>query len=229
MAAERVLGGATDSTGVSALCWAATPLQGAHRVLDLVCGSGALVTELPPGRWVGVDPAAAGPRRPAVRGTAQAVPLRADTVDAVCVLLALPLLGDLDTVFAEIRRVLRPGGTLVVLGPSRSVRTAAELGLSLSLRRVRRGRWPNNSALDHTGWLLAAADFAVLGDDRQSFTLPLPDGAAASRAVDDLHACGIWPPDLTPDARADLALRLGRRTGAGRVLPVPLRRVVGRR
>jgi SAM-dependent methyltransferase len=158
-----------------------------------------------------------------------ALPVATNGVDGLALLLALPVVGDLDGLFAELRRVLRPGGTLVVVVPSVSLRSVADLRWRSVLRPAHRGPWRHRSALDGAGWLLTAADFAVLGDDRVPFTLPLPDGAAASRVVDDLTEAAIWPPDLGFDARRTLTSALVDRAGPGRTLPVPLRRLVARR
>ncbi|WP_219418422.1 class I SAM-dependent methyltransferase [Pseudonocardia nigra] len=227
--AERLLRAATDARGNGPLGWAAEPLAGTDRVLDLVCGAGPLADELPAGRWIGVDPApAAEGRAPRLRATPAALPLRHNAVDGIAVLLALPALPDLDGVFAELRRVLRPGGTLVVVVPSAVPRSVAELRLAPLLAPVHR-EWPHRSALDRVGWLLAAADFAVLGDDRVPFALPLPDAAAANALVADLPRAGIWPPGLPSAVRDRVAAGLARRAGPDRVLPVPLRRLVARR
>jgi Methylase involved in ubiquinone/menaquinone biosynthesis len=169
-----------------------------------------------------------GDRGPRIRADPAALPLRADSVDGVALLLALPRLPDVDEVFAELRRVLRPGGTLVVVVPSATPRSVAELRLAPLLSPVHRG-WRHRSALDRAGWLLAAADFAVLGDDRVSFALPVPDVAAVYALVDDLPRAGLWPPDLPTAVRTRVADGLARRAGPNRVLPVPLRRLVARR
>lgn len=224
-AAERVLRTATDREGRGALPWLASPLANAHRVLDLATDS-ALSGELGD-RWIGVG---RRPERPlTARGLFSALPVRGKSVDAVTLPLVLPFLTDLDAVFAEIRRVLRPGGMVVAVVPSISVRSPAELRLRPLLAPVLRGTWPNRSALDHLGWLFAAADFAVMGDDRVPFAVPLPDPAAAHRLVVDLPDAGIWPPDAAPEARVKVAEALSRRAGPTRVLPVPLRRLVARR
>jgi len=115
------------------------------------------------------------------------------------------------------------------LVPSMSLRSVAELRLGPLLRPVHRGRWPNRSALDHAGWLLAAADFAVLGDDRVPFAVPLPDAETVTRVVADLPAAGIWPPNLPQDVLDDVTAGLTRWAGPGRALPLPLRRLVARR
>lgn len=227
-AAERLLRAATDRVGHGPLPWAAGPLLAARRVLDLRCGTGPLAEELPPGHWLGVD-AAAGPRRPRLRAIPTALPLRTNAVDGICLLLALPRLRNLDGVFAELRRVLRPGGTLVAVVPSASARSLPELRLAPLLAPVHRTGWVNRSALDRAGWLFAAADFAVISDDRVSFALPLPDAATAARLVVELPRAGLWPSALPADLQARLAVRLAERAGPGRVLPVPLRRLVARR
>lgn len=219
-AAVRVLRAATDRRGRTMPGWTADPVREAGRVLEL--GPGVLAAELA-GRWVGLDPSAGEARaRPA------ALPLATNSVDAVCLVLTLARLTALDPMFAEVRRVLRPAGTLVAVVPSVTLNRGADLRLARLLRPVRRGTWPNRSGLDRAGWLLAAADFAVLGEDRVGFALPLPDPDAAIRAVADLPATGLWP-DLPAPVRARLAGELARRTGPGRALPVPMRRLVARR
>jgi SAM-dependent methyltransferase len=222
--AGRLLRTASDRHGTGPLAWTASPLANATRVLDVCCGSGPLAGEFP-GRWIGVDPAPRPGTEPVVAGLANAVPLCDNAVDGAILLLALPRLSDLDGVFAELRRVLRPSGTLVVVVPSASPRSLTELRTA----PVHRTGWTNRSALDQAGWLLAAADFAVLGDDRGAFTLPLPDAATARALVSDLSRAGWWPPDLAVDVRERVASGLARRAGPGRVLPVPLRRLVARR
>jgi SAM-dependent methyltransferase len=228
--AERLLRTATDPQGRDPLAWAAAPLENSRFVLDLCCGTGPLADERPTERWLGVDPRdVPDGRRPRLRAEPAALPLRANAVDGIALLMALPRLRDLDGLFAELRRVLRPAGTLVVLVPSAVPRSMAELRLAPLLVPVHRSAWPHRSALDRAGWLLAAADFAVLGDDRVAFTLPLPDAGAARALVSELPRAGLWPPRLTGAAARRAEEALARRAGPGRTLPVPLRRLVARR
>lgn len=230
--AGRLLRAAVDPRGRHVLPWSVAPLAAADRVLEL--GPGLLRDELGP-RWVWLDPgsriveagSAAGGAAEEGAGPA-AIPLGTNSVDGVCLLLTLPQLASVDAVFAEVRRVLRPAGTLVAVVPSRTVRTVPELVLARLLAPVRQGAWPNRSGLDRAGWLLAAADFAVMGDDRVPFAVPLPDPAAANAAVAELPQAGLWP-DLPADASTRIADGLARRAGPGRVLPVPMRRLVARR
>lgn len=203
---------ALDALGAGA--WAAAPLRGLDLVVTLHLHAGALML---------------------TRGDSDAVvatgalPVATNGVDGVALLLALPLVTDLDGLFAELRRVLRPGGTLVVVVPSVSARSLDDLRWRAALRPAHRGPWPHRSALDGAGWLLTAADFAVLGDDRVPFALPLPDRDTAAGTVDDLTTAGIWPPAVDATARSMLTTALTERAGPGRTLPVPLRRLVARR
>ncbi|MGE3289512.1 MAG: hypothetical protein AB7J32_25905 [Pseudonocardia sp.] len=226
---RRVLERIVDPHGTTPLPWAVAPLAGARTVLEI--GPGVLGAELGE-RWRWLDPEGHVVERggPAAlpRTFAAPWPLAMNAVDGICLLLALPRLVALDPVFAEIRRVLRPAGTLVVLTPSVALRTVPELRLTRLLRPVRRGAWPNRAGLDNAGWLLAAADFAVMADDRLPFALPLPDPDAAAEAVAALPAAGLWPP-LPADVADHLVAELAQRCGPDRVLPVPMRRLVARR
>lgn len=222
-----VLRAATDPRGGRPLPWTVAPLAEATRVLDVSCGSGPLADELAE-RWIGVDPLAVPGRRRLLRASPAALPLLDNAVDGIALLLVLPRLPDLDAVFAELRRVLRPGGTLVAVVPSAAPRTLAELRLAPTLLPVHR-EWTHRSGLDRAGWLLTAADFAVLTDDRAAFTVPLPDGPTARSLVTDLPRAGLWPPDLPADVRDKVVDALVRRAGPGRRLPVPMRRLVARR
>jgi SAM-dependent methyltransferase len=150
------------------------------------------------------------------------------SVDGVVLLLALHRSADPVELLARARRVLRPHGTVVVVTPSVVRRTPRDLRWSGALRPVHRGPWRHRSALDRAGWLLAAADFAVLADERRAYALPLPDADAARAAPDALTAAGLWP-ELQPAVRTRVGDALAHRTGPGRLLPVPLRRLVARR
>jgi SAM-dependent methyltransferase len=160
----------------------------------------------------------------AVRTAPDALPLGRNAVAGLSV-VGLHLVDDSAAVFAELRRVLRPAGTLVVVVPSATVRSVAELRAGRLLRAVRRGPWPQPGVLDGMGWLLTSADFAVIGDDRIRFALTRDGAEAPDAVVDLLGAAGVWPPALPQGIRDGARSHVLREAP----LPVALRRLVARR
>ena len=171
-------------------------------------------------------------------GEPDALPLPENSAAGVRAVMCLPSVERLDELFAELRRVLRPAGTLVALVPSRPALSVAQLRAWWPLERVfaqRPGRngcrngFRNASARDHLGWYLAAADFAVMMDRRQVFQLPASAARDTRALVSGLVKAGVWPPGLTA-AQLDAAHSvLSRHIACGRQLPIPLRLLVGRR
>jgi SAM-dependent methyltransferase len=198
-----LLGRLTDARGRTAAAWATAPLAGAEYAPELV----------PDGRAVALLS-----RDGRVRAEPSALPVWTNALDGLCLTAVLAGTADVDGLFAEVRRVLQPAGTLVVVTPSAAVRTPGQL----RLRAVHRRGWPHRSALDDVGWLLAAADFAVLAEDRVAFSVEVP-GTAPHGLAADLSAAGLWPPRVP----ADIVARLG--SESGRRWPVPLRRLIARR
>ena len=106
-------------------------LRPGMRLLDVATGTGLVahgaVSILgEPGRVIGVDPSRGmlGEARkalagPLVQGRAEALPFRDDLFDMLSMGFALRHVADLEVVFLEYRRVLRPGGRLVLLEVSR--------------------------------------------------------------------------------------------------------------
>ncbi len=119
---------------------------GTPTVVDVACGDGPLLqllatrSDTPP-RLVGVDfsrgeLAAARAVLPAevdlLHARAQQLPIESGTVDYVLSHMALMLMDDLDTVMAEIRRVLKPGGLFAtVVGRSFLLGEAGEVLLDV--------------------------------------------------------------------------------------------------
>jgi demethylmenaquinone methyltransferase/2-methoxy-6-polyprenyl-1,4-benzoquinol methylase len=106
-------------------------LRRGMRVLDVATGTGlvahgaaSIVGE--PGRVIGVDPSGGMLREarkaiagPLVQGRAEALPFRDDLFDMLSMGFALRHVAELEVAFAEYRRVLKPGGHLLLLEVSR--------------------------------------------------------------------------------------------------------------
>lgn len=130
-----------------------------RRVLDLAAGTGKLTTSLaaavPGARLVAVEPVDGMrdvlrrvlPAVPAAAAIAERLPLRAASLDAVTVAQAFHWF-DADAAFAELRRVLRPGGRVALVWNARDRRVAWVDALWSIMDRVeRRAPWR-----DHERW-----------------------------------------------------------------------------
>ena len=117
------------------------------RVLDIATGTGLVAREAlsivgPEGSVVGLDPSAGmiGEARslgiPLVRGLGEKLPYAPASFDFVSMGFALRHVADLDVLFSEIRRVLKPGGTACILEITRPRRKLASGSLHLFMTRV---------------------------------------------------------------------------------------------
>jgi len=118
------------------------------RVLDVACGTGVLAAHArrlvgSSGRVVALDPSlgmllrarARGAGR-LTRGTAEALPFADASFELVTMGYALRHVADLRATFAEYRRVLEPGGRLLVLEITRPASRAVHRVLAFHLGRV---------------------------------------------------------------------------------------------
>ena len=107
-----------DGTAIrSGLAVAEGPVE---RVVDLGGGTGRAIREVTASGRLVLDPARGMLRRvPAdvdrLRGSATSLPLRDGSIDAVLIVDALHHMPPVARVFSEVRRVLRPGGVVVVI------------------------------------------------------------------------------------------------------------------
>lgn len=119
------------------------------RVVDVGCGTGLLAREAvavvgAAGSLVGVDPSpvmmaqasAKGPLPGAefVEGRAEALPLPDASADFLSLGYALRHIDDVQVAFSEFRRVLRPGGRVLVLEITRPTGVFGRLALRLYMR-----------------------------------------------------------------------------------------------
>ncbi|UPY37599.1 class I SAM-dependent methyltransferase [Sediminicoccus sp. KRV36] len=119
-----------------------------HRVLDIAVGTGLLAREAagivqPEGLVVGLDPsfgmlaqARASLALPLVQGRAEALPFQDASFDMVTMGYALRHMADFGSVFAEFRRVLKPGGKLLVLEIARAENRFVQAAAMLWLGRI---------------------------------------------------------------------------------------------
>jgi len=117
------------------------------RVVDVAMGTGLVAREAlgivgARGGVVGVDPSvgmmarAGGPSLTRVRGRAEALPFAPAAFDFLCLGYALRHLSDLEVTFREFRRVLKPGGRLLLLEITRPEGRMAAALLRAYLRDV---------------------------------------------------------------------------------------------
>ncbi len=118
-------------------------LPAGSRVLDLACGTGDLLAILGGEgfRSIGLDfssgmLAANVQRAPLAQADGSALPLAEASMDGVTCGYALRNFTDLDTVFTELGRVVRPGGRISLLEVSEPVQPLLALGDRIWFRRV---------------------------------------------------------------------------------------------
>jgi SAM-dependent methyltransferase len=170
---------------------------------DMPSGGGYLAAHLPPAiRYVGVDPSddfiaacPAGVER--IKAEIRCVPLADGSVDTIVSLAALHHEADLSAVFAEMRRLLRPGGRLVI----------ADAAVDTPPARFLNGFVNANNPMGHDGrfldertaGLIEAAGFAVATDRLVDMPWAFADLTEAGEFCRHL----FWMPALDADAVAE--------------------------
>ena len=126
------------------------PARAGSLILDLGCGKGRFASRLAEegSRAVGLDLSAAmlaeGRGFGRVRGTARRLPFADQAFDAVIAVEVFEHLAALDDVFAEMKRVLRPGGVVAIIDKnagSWNDRRPWLPNLAVTWIDERRGRW----------------------------------------------------------------------------------------
>jgi|SRR5882757_2841860 len=227
-----LLRAARDRHGRSPEEWVTAALADAEGpIVELRCAPSAPTSHIALRKTIGGGAPGDGVACGGVLGRAEQLPVRTNAAAGVRATMCFPVLEELDKLFAELRRVLRPTGTLVALVPSRP---GGPLGMPRAWRSLNRALaghpgFRNASARDHLSWLFTAADFAVLADQRRTFWVPVPDEISAARVVAGLGPAGVWPPDVEPERLRRAENGLAQYAAPDRPLPIPLRMVVGRR
>ena len=226
---ERVLAHSRDADQTP-YQWAAAAVGPGTDVLDVACGSGPLFELL--GGWIGIDRSGAELRlararhaSPLVAGDATDVPAASERFDVVVCSMGLMLFEPMDAALAEMARVLRPRGRLVVLLPAtRPLRVLDRwrYGCMLWALRRRRLSYPNEAVLRDPEPPLAAAGLVVSEDRRRRFECHLANAELAMLCVRSLYLAG------EPPERIERASRLAA-GWVGSTLGVPIRRIVAYR
>lgn len=118
------------------------------KLLDVATGTGQVARAAArilggPDGVVGLDPSVGMLREarrvhagPLVQGRAEAIPLRGDTFDMLSMGFALRHVTTLETAFTEYRRVLKPGGCLLMLEISRPPSAVIRWAIRVYFQRV---------------------------------------------------------------------------------------------
>jgi SAM-dependent methyltransferase len=206
----------------------------AGAVLDIACGNAAVLPWLTGhDSYLGVDcspaeiaHACAQQRGPVTLGDARRLPVPDTSVDTIVSSMGLMLVRPIQAAMAELARVLRPGGTVVLLLPATWPVLPRDLALGAALAVPLRGpgSMPTHVGPRRARRLLAGAGLAVVDITRRRFPFPLATVEHATLAVRSLYT-----PGRTTDQLHRAQQMLAQRARPSAELPVPLMRVVAKR
>lgn len=226
---EDVLG-RCSSDGRSPYAWLTETIDQSASILDLACGSGPAK---PDGaqRWIGLDLSTAELDRARrngntalVVGNATSLPIPDASIDAVTCSMALMLVQPLDHALTEVRRVLAPGGRLLLLLPARRPLSFADRIAYLRLFWAARSttKFPPTELRGHAADALVRHGLQVESDETRRFGYSLRTSVEADRFVDSWYLPGV------SQARRGAACARAR-TMSDTTIGIPLRRVIARR
>lgn len=229
---EALLARAPQDDGTTAYEWMVEPLGSSPgRVLDLGCGSAPLHPRLAHAEsYLGVDlserelaVARSRHRTPVIRGDVRRLPVPDASVDSVVASMSLMLVMPLSAGLLEIRRVLAPGGRVVIMIPAAWPVQLRDLGPLMSVSvRLRGGvALPQLLSARRLSRQLRRTGLTAVHREHRRFPYPVWDGAAAHLAVEALYT-----PHRSEQRRRRAGAALARHAGPDTELPIPLARVV---
>ncbi len=176
----------------------------ARDVLDLACGGGAMVSELaaPGRRVIGLDLspdelalAAERCEAPFVCADVRRLPFADASLDAVVSALGPLVIQPPEVLFAEVGRVLRPGGVFAFIVPTILFVRPRELARSLQLvARLRsRPRFPGPTEWTSYVDALAGTGLRKVEDARERYHVEVGSRVEALEVIDALYLPGASP------------------------------------
>lgn len=219
--------GRSFSDGLTPYQWLTEAIPSTGTVIDVACGN-APMAALVGSRWIGVDRSVAelalgrsSQTQPLVLGDAATLPFAVGAADTVVCSMSLQVLEPLSSVIAELGRVIRRGGRLIAIVPTRHPLTWRDRWRYLGLTRALHDglAFPNDPALGHLAGVMGDAGFDVVDDQSRRFAYQVDDTTVAERFVSSLYVRNVNA------ARTDAASALARRW-VGTSLGIPIRRFV---